>query len=44
MTGTEAYYQSMIKNPISKKANIHDIIKREINSKQILVNGKLMSN
>jgi hypothetical protein len=35
MTATEAQYLSMSKNMIncSKKANIHDIIKREINLK-----------
>lgn len=30
--GNDVYYKNMMKN--NKKANIHDIIKREINSKQ----------
>jgi len=32
MTGTDEYYRSMMRH--NKKANIHDILQREINLKQ----------
>ena len=32
MTGTDEYYRSMMRQ--NKKANIHDILQREINLKQ----------
>ena len=32
MTGTDDYYRSMMRH--NKKANIHDILQREINLKQ----------
>ncbi len=47
MTATEAHYLTMSKGLVpGKKANIHDIIKREINLKQNNLSGgkQLMSN